>query len=225
MKFTYYGHSCFSIQSGGKTLLFDPFISGNPLAKDIDVDSIKADYILVSHAHGDHTGDLLQVAKNTNALVIGAFEVTVWMEKHGYNNVHPMNFGPRDFEFGNVRFVPAAHSSSFPDGTYGGSAGGFIVKLGEGTFYYTGDTGLCADLQLIPRFGKLDFAIMPVGGNFTMDAADAVVAAEFIHCKKVIGVHFDSFGYIVIDHESAMKKFSDAGMELILPTIGGSMNM
>jgi L-ascorbate metabolism protein UlaG (beta-lactamase superfamily) len=225
MQFTFYGHACFSIASGGKRFLFDPFISGNPLAKDIDVNSIAADYILVSHAHVDHTADLLSIAKRTGAIVIGAWEVTEWVKKHGYENVHPMNFGRFSFPFGDVRFVQAAHSSSFADGTYGGSAGGFIVKLEEGCFYYTGDTGLMLDFQLIPNFAKPDFTIMPIGGNFTMDVADAVIAAGYIQCSKIIGVHYDTFGYIVIDKELAMQQFANAGKELLLPQIGETITL
>lgn len=225
MQFTFYGHACFSIASGGKRFLFDPFISGNPLAKDIDVNSIAADYILVSHAHVDHTADLLSIAKRTGAIVIGAWEVTEWVKKHGYENVHPMNFGRFSFPFGDVRFVQAAHSSSFADGAYGGSAGGFIVKLEEGCFYYTGDTGLMLDFQLIPNFAKPDFTIMPIGGNFTMDVADAVIAAGYIQCSKIIGVHYDTFGYIVIDKEQAMQQFANAGKELLLPQIGETITL
>ncbi len=225
MQFTFYGHACFSIASGGKRFLFDPFISGNPLAKDIDVNSIEADYILVSHAHVDHTADLLSIAKRTGATVIGAWEVAEWVKKHGYDNVHPMNFGRFGFPFGDVRFVQAAHSSSFADGTYGGAAGGFIVKLEEGSFYYTGDTGLMLDFQLIPHFAKPDFTIMPIGGNFTMDVADAVTAAGYIQCNKIIGVHYDTFGYIVIDKEQAVQQFANAGKELLLPQIGETITL
>ncbi len=225
MQFTFYGHACFSIASGGKRFLFDPFISGNPLAKDIDVNSIQADYILVSHAHIDHTADLISIAKRTGAIVIGAWEVAEWVKKHGYENVHPMNFGRFSFPFGDVRFVQAAHSSSFADGTYGGSAGGYILKLEEGCFYYTGDTGLMLDFQLIPNFAKPDFTIMPIGGNFTMDVADAVIAAGYIQCNKIIGVHYDTFGYIVIDKEQAVQQFANAGKELLLPQIGETITL
>lgn len=225
MQFTFYGHACFSIASGGKRFLFDPFISGNPLAKDIDVNSIQADYILVSHAHIDHTADLISIAKRTGAIVIGAWEVAEWVKKHGYENVHPMNFGRFSFPFGDVRFVQAAHSSSFADGTYGGSAGGYILKLEEGCFYYTGDTGLMLDFQLIPNFAKPDFTIMPIGGNFTMDIADAVIAAGYIQCNKIIGVHYDTFGYIVIDKEQAVQQFANAGKELFLPQIGETITL
>ncbi len=225
MKFTYYGHSCFSIETGGKKFLFDPFISGNELAKDIDVNRIEADYILVSHGHGDHVADLVSIATRTGALVLGAYEVVNWAQGQGVKNARPLNLGSTDLEFGKLHFLAAAHSSSMPDGAYGGVAGGFLLNTGERTFYYSGDTALMLDMQLVPRYAKLDFAILPIGGNFTMDADDALIAAEFIQCNKIIGVHFDTFGYIKIDHEAVKKKFRDAGKELILPNIGETITL
>ncbi len=220
MKFTFYGHACFAIETGGKKLLFDPFITGNELAKDIDINKIEADYILVSHGHGDHVGDLIAIANNTGATVVAAYEVVGWAQQNGVKNVHPMNFGSAHFEFGKLHFLPAWHSSAMPGGEYGGNPGGFLVHAEEHKFYYSGDTCLMMDMQLVPRYAKLDFAILPVGGNFTMDADDAVIAADFIQCDKIIGVHFDTFGYIKIDHNAAKEKFKAAGKELILPMIG-----
>lgn len=226
MNFTYYGQSCFAIETAGKHLLFDPFITGNELAKNIDVDSIKADYILVSHGHGDHVGDLIPIARRTNATVISNFEIIEWCGKHGISNGHPMNLGgKRVFDFGMVKYVNAIHSSVLPDGTYGGNPGGFVVTTAEGNFYYSGDTALTMDMQLIPRFTTLDLAIFPIGDNFTMGAEDAVTAAEFIQCKKIIGVHFDTFGYIKIDHEKTKKVFQNAGLDFILPKIGETISL
>ena len=220
MKFNFYGHACFAVETAGKKFLFDPFITGNDLAKDIDINKIEADYILVSHGHSDHVGDLISIAKRTGATVIAAYEVIGWVQKQGITNVHPMNFGPFNFEFGKLHFLPAWHSSAMPDGSYGGNPGGFLMHGAEKKFYYSGDTCLMMDMQLVPRYAKLDFAILPIGGNFTMDVADALIAAEFVQCDKIIGIHFDTFGYIKIDHEAAKKKFKDAGKELILPEIG-----
>jgi L-ascorbate metabolism protein UlaG (beta-lactamase superfamily) len=224
MTFTYYGHACFGIETGGKHLLFDPFISGNPLAKDIDLNSIRADYILVSHGHGDHVGDLITIAKKTNATVIAAFEITNWVIRQGYEQVHPMNFGSKDFEFGKLHFVPAQHSSALPDGSYGGTAGGFILEA-EKNFYYSGDTSLSMEMQLIRGYAKTDFSILPIGGNFTMDVTDALRATEMIDCSKVIGVHFDTFDLIKIDHKTSISLFERAGKELILPKIGGHISV
>jgi len=221
MKFSFYGHSCFAVETGGKKILFDPFISGNELAAGkVDVDKVEADFILLSHGHGDHIADLVPIAKRTGAKVIGAYEVVSYAGKQGIENVHPLNFGSANFEFGKLRFVPAWHSSTLPDGSNGGNPGGYVLELPEGNFYFSGDTCLMMDMQLIPRYTKLDFAILPIGGNFTMDAADALIAAEFIQCDKIIGVHFDTFGFIKIDKENAKALFADAGKQLILPEIG-----
>ncbi len=226
MKFTYYGHSCFLIETGGKKMLFDPFISGNELAKGIvDAGTIEADYIFASHGHGDHVADLVPIAKRTGALVIAAYEVVSWAQKNGVERVHPLNFGSFKFDFGKLHFVPASHSSSLPDGSYGGSPGGFIFHNTEKKFYYSGDTCLAMDMKLIPMYAKLDFAILPIGGNFTMDAEDAIIAADFIQCNKIVGVHFDTFGYIKIDHEAVKEKFRTAGKELILPEIGETIEL
>jgi L-ascorbate metabolism protein UlaG (beta-lactamase superfamily) len=225
MKFTYYGHSCFAIETEGKKLLFDPFISGNELAKGIDIEKIEADFILASHAHFDHVADLVAIANRTGATVIGAYEVAVWAGKQGVKNAHPMNFGSAYFDFGKLHFLPAAHSSSLPDGAYGGNPGGYLVHGNEYKFYYSGDTCLTMDMQLLPRYAKLDFAVLPVGGNFTMDVDDAIIASDFIQCNKVIGVHFDTFGYIKIDHQQAVDKFKAAGKELILPKIGETITL
>ncbi len=225
MKYTYYGHSCFLIEVDSRKILFDPFISGNELATHIDIKSIDADFILVSHGHGDHVGDLVEIAKRTGALVIGAYEVVGWAQNNGISNVHPMNFGTYNFEFGKLKFLPAWHSSMLPDGSYGGNPGGFLLMTNEGNFYYSGDTCLMMDMKLMSRYAKLDFAILPVGGNFTMDADDAVIAAEFIECNKIIGVHFDTFGYIKVDHNEIKEKFRATGRELLLPKIGETINL
>ena len=217
MEITYYGHSCFLLELAGKRLLFDPFINGNELAKTVHIDEIRADYILVSHGHSDHTGDLVYLAKKTGALVIALWEITSWLEKQGIAHVHPMNVGGRrNFPFGTVQMTYAAHSSSFEDGSYAGVAAGFIVSNNEKSIYYSGDTGLNAEMKLIGELNKIDLALMPIGGNFTMDAGDAALASNFIQCKRVIGLHYDTFGFIVIDQEQAKMNFRDKGVELIL---------
>lgn len=221
MKFTYYGHSCFSLEIKGKHLLFDPFVTGNELAKDIQVHEIPADYILVSHGHGDHVGDLEAIAKRTQATCISNFEIVNWISQQGIQHVHPMNHGGKfTFDFGTVKYVNAVHSSILPDGTNGGNPGGFVLQTSAGNVYFAGDTALHMDMQLIPKSTKLDVAILPIGDNFTMGYEDALLAAEMVQCRKVVGVHFDTFGYIKIDHAKAKKHFADAGYELILPTIG-----
>ncbi|HJT73014.1 MAG TPA: metal-dependent hydrolase [Chitinophaga sp.] len=226
MKLTYYGHSSFAVEIRGRKIVFDPFITHNELAKAIDINKIEADYIFVSHGHDDHVADLVTLARRTNATVVGAFEVTAWAGRQGLEKVHPMNTGGKwQFDFGTVKCVTAHHSSGFSDGSYGGNPMGFLFTTEEGNFYFAGDTALTLDMQLIPRWAKLDFAILPIGDNFTMGADDAIIAAEFIACSKIVGVHYDTFGYIKIDKEKTKQQFADAGLELLLPAIGSSVDL
>jgi L-ascorbate metabolism protein UlaG (beta-lactamase superfamily) len=222
IRFTYYGHSCFQISYGDNEIIFDPFISGNPLVKDFNIGSIKAKYIFISHGHGDHLQDAMQIAMNNNALIVAAHEVCQWFIGKGYKNVYGMNMGGnREFEGFKVKCVSALHSSCMPDGTYGGNPVGFIVYCGEKSFYYSGDTALTMDMQLIPKYwAKLDFAVLPVGNNFTMDIYDALIASDFISCDTVIGVHYDTFEPIKIDHEEAFRIFHAKDKTLLLPPIG-----
>jgi L-ascorbate metabolism protein UlaG (beta-lactamase superfamily) len=223
MKITYYGHACFAAEISGKHLLFDPFITQNPLAKAVDVKKIKADYILVSHAHDDHLADACDLANQTGATVIANFEVTEWLGKEGVKKTHPLNPGGSfALPFGRAKLVNAIHSSSFSDGTYGGSAGGFVVESSEGNFYYSGDTALTLDMKLISETTKLKFAVLCIGGNFTMDLEDAIRAAGLVQCKDVIGVHYDTFPPIKIDHAAAKEKFKAKGLNLHLLPIGGT---
>jgi L-ascorbate metabolism protein UlaG (beta-lactamase superfamily) len=221
MNVTYYGHACFSVEVGGRHLLFDPFITPNPLAKAIDVKKIPADFILVSHAHDDHLADAVAIAKRTKALVIANFEVAEWLQKKKAPRVHPVNPGGAfDLGVGSVKSVVAIHSSSLPDGTYGGVASGFVVESSAGNFYYSGDTALTYDMKLISETTKLNFAIFCVGGNFTMGVDDAIRAAEFVQCTEIMGVHYDTFPPIQINHAAAQQKFKAAGLTLHLLQIG-----
>ncbi len=221
MQFTYFGHSCFSVTVNGKKLLFDPFISGNELALAIDINSIEADYILLSHGHFDHVADAEVIAKRTGATIIANYEVAMWFAGKGIEKYHPMNSGGKwQFDFGTLKCVNAIHSSSLPDGAYGGTPLGFIIMNDEQNFYYAGDTALTLDMQLIPLFANIDFAVLPIGDNFTMGITDAVQAAKMVQTKLVIGVHYDTFGFIKTDHQKAMGLFKTNELELKLPAIG-----
>ncbi len=221
MKFTNYGHSCFAVETCGKTLLFDPFIRPNPLAAGVAFEKIPADYILISHGHFDHIADAVELANQTGATVISNFEIISWLEKQGLTKVHPMNIGGAwKFDFGRVKSVNALHSSQLPDGSNGGNPGGFVVDTAEGAFYYAGDTALTLDMKLIPEEFPLKFAILPIGDNFTMGASDGARAAAFLQCQTVIGVHYDTFPWIKIDPVAAAATFQTVGAALHLPAIG-----
>jgi L-ascorbate metabolism protein UlaG (beta-lactamase superfamily) len=225
MKVTYYGHSCFAAQVANKTLLFDPFITGNELAKAIDVDKVPADYILISHGHADHMADAAGIAKRTGATIVSNYEVTEWFGKQGLTRTHPLNHGGGwRFDFGRVKFVNAIHSSSLPDGTYGGNPGGFVVESDEGNFYYSGDTALTMDMKLIGESTPLRFAALCIGDNFTMGIDDAIKAAQYVRCNEVLGLHYNTFPPIQIDPPAAVERFDAAHQHLHLLLPGESHN-
>ena len=227
MLLTYYGHSCFSVVVEGKTLLFDPYITENDLANTIvEVDRVPADFILLSHGHQDHIADCVRIATRTGAKVICNVEIEAWLYKQQVTNIHPMSAGGK-WNFGpfTVKCTAAQHSSGLPDGTDGGNPMGFIIISQGGNFYYSGDTSLTLDMQLIPRWAKLNFAVLPIGDNFTMDAQDAAACAEMIHCKTIVGIHYDTFDNIKIDRDAATQIFRDAGAALKLVEIGKSIEL
>jgi len=226
MKITFYGQNSLAVEVSGKHIIIDPFISGNPLSKDkVNIMSLKADYILLTHAHEDHILDAEAIAKNTGAKIVSNFEIAMHYQAKGID-VHPMNHGGNwKFDFGNVKYVNAVHTSSFPDGSYGGQPGGFVIEGEHKNIYIAGDTALTMDMKLIPLQTKLDLAILPIGDNFTMGVDDAIIASDFVECEKVLGVHYDTFGFIEIDHDEAKKKFFDAGKDLMLLEIGESIEL
>ncbi|MEJ1222086.1 metal-dependent hydrolase [Sediminicola sp. 1XM1-17] len=226
MKITFLGHATLLIETGGKTLLVDPFISGNEKAKEkIKVKDLNPDYILVTHAHQDHILDVEAIAKTSGATIVSNYEIAVHYQEKGFK-AHPMNHGGQwNFDFGILKYVNAIHTSSFPDGSYGGQPGGFVLSDHEKNIYIAGDTALTMDMKLIPLTTKLDLAVLPIGDNFTMGVDDAVLASDFVACDTILGYHFDTFGYIEIDHELALKKFGDSGKKLHLLEIGDYINI
>jgi L-ascorbate metabolism protein UlaG (beta-lactamase superfamily) len=226
MKVTYLGQSTIELEAAGKKLLFDPFITYNDLAKGIvDVASLKPDYILVSHGHGDHVADLVQVQKQSGAKVICIAEIAGWLGKQDIDNVHGMNIGGGfNFDFGRVKMVNAVHSSALPDGSNGGNPAGFVIYSEGKKIYFAGDTALTYDMKLLED-ENLDWAFLPIGDNYTMGADDAIKAAAFINCKNIIGIHYDSFPVIKIDKEEVKEKFIKAGLNLKLPAIGESLDL
>ena len=221
MQITYYGHACFLLETAGKKILFDPFISPNELASGIDIESIHPDCIFITHGHEDHVADVESIAKRSGAMIVSNYEIVSWYGAKGIENLHPLNHGgTKDFGFATVKYVNAVHSSVLPDGTYGGNPGGFVIKNDEGCLYFAGDTALTMDMELLGRYLYIDWAVLPIGDNFTMGPEDAMICSDMIQCNNVIGMHYDTFSYIQIDKEKAVNDFKSAGKDLILLGIG-----
>ena len=198
LKITWYGHACFLIETDTAKLLVDPFISGNPFSP-VQADEVQTDYILVSHGHGDHLGDTIEIAKRTGATVISNFEIQNWIVNHGIEKVHPQHIGGGfDYPWGRVKLTIAHHGSALPDGTYGGSPCGFLFYIQGKKIYHACDTGLFFDMKLIGEEG-IDLAILPIGDNFTMGPDDALRAVRLIEPKQVVPVHYDTFDMIKQD--------------------------
>jgi L-ascorbate metabolism protein UlaG (beta-lactamase superfamily) len=198
VELTYHSHACFSITTGETHLLIDPFLNGNPLA-DVGAAEVKADYVLVSHGHGDHVGDTVEIAKRTGATTISNFEIQNWLLAQGVEKAHPLHIGGGyNFPFGRVKLTIAHHGSVLPDGTYGGNPAGFLLTLEGKKIYHACDTGLFYDMKLIGEEG-LDLAILPIGDNFTMGPDDALRAVKLLEPKLVIPIHYDTFDVIEQD--------------------------
>ncbi len=192
---TWYSHACILIQSKGTHLLVDPFLTGNPLAA-IKAEEIPADYIFVSHGHGDHLGDTVAIAKRTGATVISNFEISNWLAAQGLTKLHPHHIGGgSNHAWGRVKLTIAHHGSALPDGSYGGNPCGFLFAVDGSKIYHACDTGLFYDMALIGEEG-IDLAILPIGDNFTMGPDDALRAVKLIKPSKVLPIHYDTFDII-----------------------------
>jgi L-ascorbate metabolism protein UlaG (beta-lactamase superfamily) len=221
MNISFLGHSCFLLDFGGKQLLVDPFISANELAKDIDINTLNPDYILLTHGHQDHILDAESIAKQSGAIIISNYEIYSDYIAKGLK-AHPMNHGGKfQFSFGTVKYVNAVHSSSFADGSYAGNPGGFVIWNKDECIYIAGDTALSYDMKLIPlTCPKLSVAVLPIGDNFTMGYHDAVIASDFIECDNIIACHYNTFPPIKTDLVAAKKAFEDKGKRLTIMAIG-----
>ncbi len=201
IQITWLGHSCFLINTGKDKLLIDPFIDGNPLSP-VSSDNVEADYILVSHGHGDHLGDTVAIAKRTGATVISNFEIQNWLVAQGIEKAHPQHIGGGyNYPWGRVKLTIAHHGSALPDGSYGGNPCGFILYLEDKKIYHACDTGLFYDMKLIGEEG-IDLAILPIGDNFTMGPEDALRAVKLIEPKEVIPIHYNTFDVIQQDPDA-----------------------
>lgn len=196
MKISFWGHAAVKVAAAGKTLLIDPFLTGNPLAP-VQAGEVEADYILVSHAHADHLGDTLDIAKRTGATIISTAEVAGMCAEEGASS-HAMHVGGKQqFDFGTVRLTPAFHGS----GISGGLACGFIVESEGKRLYHAGDTGLFGDMRLLAEIEPMDLALIPIGGNFTMDVEDGIRAVQMMKPHHVIPIHYGTWPVIEVDPE------------------------
>jgi L-ascorbate metabolism protein UlaG (beta-lactamase superfamily) len=202
---TWYSHACFLIDTGDEKLLTDPFLTGNPLAP-VTADSVVADYILVSHGHGDHVGDTVAIAQRTGATVIANFEIQNWLAGQGVDNGHPQHIGGGfDYPWGRVKLTMAQHGSALPDGSYGGNPCGFLFYIQGKKIYHACDTGLFYDMKLIGEEG-IDLAILPIGDNFTMGPVDALRAVKLIEPARVVPIHYNTFDIIKQDPDDWAEK-------------------
>ncbi len=212
MKFKYYGHACFKLDTGKEMLLFDPFLTGNSLAP-VKPEKIKCDYILLSHAHGDHLGDAVDIARHQGATVVAIPEVISLFPKTVLNFI-PMNLGGEvTGPYGTIKMVQAMHSS----GVAGGCAAGFIVSLKEGpTVYFAGDTALFGDMKLFGELYDIDYAVLPIGNNYTMGPKDALLAAKFLKAKHVIPIHYNTWPIIAQNPEDFKEMAAKEGIDVVL---------
>jgi len=218
-KLTYLSHSAWLIENDDFKIVIDPFLEGNPTAP-ISPAELQANFIIVTHAHGDHIGDAIPMAKASEGLIISNFEIANYCTAQGAQ-AHPMHIGgAREFPFGRVKLTPAWHGSSFPDGSYGGTPAGCLITIDGKTIYHTGDTGLFMDMQLIGEMNEIDLMMVNIGDNFTMGIDDAVKAVEMVKPKLVMPMHYKTFDVIDVDPDEFVQKVEEKGFKAQVVDIG-----
>lgn len=223
MHLTYLGHSCFLVETSSHRLLIDPFLTGNPLAK-IKTGDIECDFIIVSHGHGDHLGDAVDIAKRTGATIIGNYEIAMTCAQKGVKSVHPVNAGGAwHAPFGRVKMTIAHHSSSMQTEAgfqYLGDPCGILVTADGKTLYHAGDTALFLDMKLIGELDSIDAALLPIGDCLTMGIDDAAMAAGFLKAKLAIPMHYNTFDLIKVDPHVFAKKVQGSGSRAKVMEVG-----
>lgn len=219
MKCRYLGHSCFVLEIGEYLILVDPFIKENPLAGNVNIASIKPDFIFVSHAHGDHCADVEYFAQQSSCTLIANYEIVNHYANMGIQGFAMNSGGSHTFPFGTLTMTHAYHSSSFPDGSYGGNPNGCIIQTDEACVFYSGDTSITMDFALIGERYSIDMAFLPIGNVFTMDHIDAARACSLLKAKRCMGLHFDTFPPISIDHDAVKEHMTSQNISFILPMI------
>ncbi|MDH7514991.1 MAG: metal-dependent hydrolase [Bacteroidota bacterium] len=224
MRLTYFSHSSFMLSDGTHTLLIDPFFTGNPTAPR-KASEVSADFLVVTHGHGDHLGDAITIAKRCNALVIAVNELANYFASKGCR-AHNMHIGgAHPFPFGRVKFTIAHHGSASPDGMYMGEASGVVVTIGGKNVYHAGDTGLFLDMKLIGERDRIDCMLVPIGGNFTMDIEDALVAVEFVKPALAIPMHHSTFPLIAADPNDFVERVRARGMNARVLSFGETIEL
>jgi L-ascorbate metabolism protein UlaG (beta-lactamase superfamily) len=209
MDIRFLGHAAFALEHGGKTVLIDPFLTGNPKAA-ASADEVAADAILLTHGHGDHYGDTVAIAKRTGATVVAITEIAGEIGEEGVEAIDTNLGGTAEFDWGTVRLTPAWHTSTTPKGTVSTPAG-LVIEFGDKRIYHLGDTALFSDLALPKRRGHVDVALMCIGGHYTMDRFEGVVAAEFVGADQVIPCHYDTFPLVETDAQAFKSDVQNAG--------------